>query len=214
VGAELCVLQLRSPRFLATTPLPLLPCHNPLPCYNLPLHSSSLQLRSPCSPCYNSALLATTLFLATQLRSPCYYTLATLSLLPHPGYPLLSTTPLSLLLHSSLLQLRSPCYYTLPCYDLPPHPSLLQLATTLFLAATCHYTLPCYSLLLHSGHPLLATTLLLATTPLSLLLHPCYPLLATTPLSLPQLHHALATLSLLRLRSPRHHPLVVVRSCL
>src|SRR5258705_5626801 len=104
-----------SPRALAT----LSSLHLPSPCSSrsgYPLLATTppslLQLRSPC----HHTLAALSLL---QLRSPCRYTLATLSLLrlrsPRyfpSGYPLLATTPHSLLLHSTLLRISPTSHST------------------------------------------------------------------------------------------------------
>ena len=153
---------------------------------SLPLHSSLLQLACHYTPPrYNSALLATTPFLAT---TP-HYTLPCYSLPPHYNSAL--TLPCyNLPPHPSLLQLATTPFLATTPLSLPPHPSLLQLATTLFLATT--------PLSLHSCYPLLATTLLLPS--------PRYHTLATTTLaalSLP-LH------SRLQLRSPGYCTLVTL----
>jgi len=180
----LSLLQLATTLLLATTGHYTLPCYNSALLATTPFLATtplSLLLRS----CYNPALLAAALLLC-----PACYNSALLATTLSACY----NSALSLPLHSSLLQLcflattpLSPCYYTLAVL------CLLQLrplpATTLFLATTCPYALP---------SPPLATTLFLATTPLSLpLLHPS--LLQLSPYTLPCYNSALtlAALSLL-----------------
>ena len=157
------------------------------------------------SPCYNSTTLS-----LLQLRSPCCYTLATLSC-----HYALATLSLLQLRHT--LATPSACYNsallaTTPLLPSPCYDSAL-LATTLLLCSACYDSaLPATTLWLpspcpRSCHPLLATT------PLSLLLRSCYPHLATTPLSLlltlllPSPCYDSAPLSRNALLVPLHTPL-------